>query len=106
MLSVAASIIICIIGLAGLTLGLACAWQLRRWERHLTGVRVQVSYKGKAKMTPRLIDWLKWALSLEGDKRINGQVVYAQGGTTIALMKPAPREHGKTTTKTVKEKAA
>lgn len=80
--------------------------RLYLWERQLKGARIQVSFKGKAQMTPRLLDWLVWANRLDGDKRVNGQVLYAKGGTTIALRKRAPREHGKTTTKTIKEKTA
>lgn len=79
------------------------ARQLYRWERQLKRARVAVSFKGKRQMTPRLIDLLVWATRLEGDKKVNGQVIYKQGGTTIALLKPLPKEHGKTTTKTIRE---
>lgn len=78
--------------------------QLYQWERQLRGARVKVYFKGRVAMSPRLIDWLHWANTLHGDRKVNGQVVYKQGGTTIAITKPDPRGHGKTTTKTVKEK--
>jgi len=89
------------LGAAGWIVAFVGWRQLYRWERQLRGVRIQVTFKGKPKMNPRLIDWLRWGLTLQGDKRINGQVVYGQGGTTIALLKPQPRSHGKTKTKTV-----
>ena len=82
-----------------------CAHKLYQWEHLLQQSRVAVSFKGKRQMTPRLIDWLVWAQRLEGDKNVNGQVIYKQGGTTIALMKPAPKDHGKTVTTTVKEES-
>lgn len=82
------------------------AWrQLYRWERQLTGARVLVSYKGRTKMSPRLIDWLKWANTLQGDTRLNGQVIYKMGSTTISILKPLSRGHGKTATKTVAPEA-
>lgn len=76
--------------------------KLYRWERLLQLSRVAVSFKGKRAMTPRLIDWLVWAQRLQSDKKVNGQVIYKQGGTTIALMQPPPKEHGKTETTTIK----
>lgn len=100
------SIALAVLGVIGAIGGFLCARQLRRWERQLAGARVQVSFKGKALMTPRLLDWLTWCLSIEKDERVNGQVIYKQGGTTIALLKPRPKEHGKTKTRTIKEKAA
>lgn len=99
------TILLDILGIMGWLVALVCARQLYRWERQLTGARLRVSFKGRTQMTPRLIDWLRWANTLQGDKRVNGQVVYKQGGTTIAIVKPLPRDHGKTVTRTIKEKA-
>lgn len=83
----------------GSVIGGICAYQLYRWEQLLKRSRVQVRYKGKPKMTPRLLDWLVWAQRLDSDKAVSGQVIYSQGGTVIALMRPLPKDHNKTTTK-------
>lgn len=89
------------IGVFGLGFGLVCGWQLYRWERQLQRVRIAVFYKGKSQMTPRLIEWLKWGLSLERDKGVKGQAIYKMGGTTISLLKPVPKDHGKTEHRTI-----
>lgn len=100
------TIVLSVLAIVGFAFGSACGYQLWRWERQLRGARISVTYKGKTKMTPRLLDWLLWANKLEGDKRVNGQVIYQMGGTTIALRKPLPRSHGKTKTRTIKEPTA
>lgn len=97
-------LVVLVVGAVWMIIALALARRLYRWERNLRGVRVQINYKGRAKMTPRLFDWLLWANQLESDKRVNGQVIYSQGGTTIMLRKP--NDHGKATTKTIKEPAS
>jgi hypothetical protein len=99
------TLILDILGGIGLVAGIVFGVQLWRWERLLKGTRVAVSFKGKRQMTPRLIDWLVWAQRLEGDKQVNGQVIYSKGGTTLALLKLLPKDHGKTTTRTIKEPA-
>jgi hypothetical protein len=100
------TVILLIVALLGWLAAIIAGRQLYRWERFLRGTRVQVRFKGKAKMSPRLIDWLVWAQRLQGDKKVNGQVIYSQGGTTIALMRLPPKDHGKTATTTIKEPAA
>lgn len=100
------TLVLDILGGIGICVTIVFGRQLRRWERLLKGTRVAVSFKGKRKMTPRLIDWLRWAQQIESDKNVNGQVIYTMGGTTIAIMKLQPKGHGKTTTKTVKEPTA
>lgn len=99
---VIALIIIFALGVIAFVLGL----RLYYWEKQLQGARIVIAYKGRTKMNPRLIDWLLWSKQLDSDHRVNGQVVYRNGGTTIAIVKVPLRTHGKTTTTTVKEKAA
>jgi hypothetical protein len=82
------------------------AYKLWQWEYLLRYSRVQVRYKGRARMTPRLLDWLVWANRLKSDKQVSGQTVYAQGGTTISIMRPLPRDHNKTTHRIIKPKKA
>lgn len=103
---VAITIVLDLLGIIGIVGGVICARQLRRWERQLQGARVVIAYKGKNKMTPRLLDFLRWANQLDSDKALNGQVIYKLGGTTLAIIKPAPKDHGKAQTRTIKEKAA
>lgn len=93
------TVALAVVTVCSLAFGLVAMRQLYRWERQLRGVRVQVTFKGRVTMTPRLLDWLKWGLTLEGDKQVNGQVIYKQGGTTIALLKPS--DHGKSKTRKV-----
>lgn len=92
-----------VVGLIGFAIGMACLIRLREWERHLYRTRITIHFKGRPQLSPRLIDWLLWARQLETDKRVNGQVLYKMGGTTIALRKLEAKDHGKTVTKTVKE---
>lgn len=66
-------------------------YRLYRWEILLSRARVKVYFKGKPSMTPRLIDLVRWCDQLQGDKRVNGQVIFKQGGTTIALAKAHKR---------------
>lgn len=92
--------------LAGVTAGslfiaMACARRLYQWEKQLNGARLIIAYNGKNKLTPRLIDLLRWANSLQGDKRVNGHTLYKERGTAVAIVKPTPRQHGKTVTKTI-----
>lgn len=98
-------ITVTLIAAVGFTLGLLCALQLYKWERLLRAARIVIYFKGRSQMSPRLIDVLIWAQKLQGDARVNGQVIYKGGQVTVALKKPDPRGHGKTTT-TVKEKRA
>lgn len=95
-------VILGILCVAAVVVAALCARQLQRWERLLSGARIVIAFKGKNKLTPRLIDFVRWAESLDSDKRVNGQTIYKLGGTTIALIKPDPRGHGKAKTTTIK----
>lgn len=77
--------------------------RLYRWEVLLSRARVKVYFKNKSAMTPRLIDIVRWCDELQKDKQVNGQVIYKQGGTTIALAK-AHKRVPKPKVKTTKEK--
>lgn len=100
-----ASAILDILGLVGIGIGYLCLRRHRKWERQLRGARIAVAYKGKVKINAPLSDWLLWAQSLDADKTVTGRTVYKLGMTTVAILKPRSPEHGKATTKTVKEAA-
>lgn len=91
------------VGITGLTFGILCGLKLRKWERQLTGARVAIAFKGKTQMSAPLIDWLGWANLLHKDKDSAGRAIYKMGGTTVAIVKPQPK-HGRTKTRTIKEK--
>lgn len=90
-----------IIGAFSWAIAVICILRLRQWDRHLRRARIAIAYKGKVKMSPPLIDWFHWSLAVEKDKQVKGRSVYKMGGTTVAILKPLPKEHGKTETKTV-----
>lgn len=96
---------IALTALAGFTTvcALFFGYRLYRWEVLLSRARIKVYFKGKPSMTPRLVDVVRWCDQLQADKRVNGQVIYKQGGTTIALAK-AHKRVPKAKQKTVKEK--
>jgi hypothetical protein len=94
-----------IVGIIGVAFGLYCGWKLRQWEHHLARSRIAIAYKGKVKMNTPLYEWLLWANRLDKDQQSRGRAVYKMGSTTVAILKPQPRTHGKTKTKTVKEAA-
>lgn len=90
------------IGITGFLWGAFFARRLYRWETLLSRARVKVYFKGKTAMTPRLLDLVLWADKLQKDKQVNGQVIFKQGGTTIALAK-AHKRVPKAKQSTVKE---
>lgn len=85
--------------LCGATTALAVffGYRLYQWEKLLSRSRLKVWFKGKPAMTPRLLDLVEWSRLLQNDKAVNGQVIYKQGGTTLALTRahkrvPKPRD--------------
>lgn len=91
-------VILALLAVAGWFAAIYLGVRLYRWERQLAGARVAVAYKQKVKMDAPLVDWLKWANMLRRDEQARGRVVYRMGGTSVAILKPRPRSHGKTTT--------
>jgi hypothetical protein len=94
-------IISCIIGFLGLAVACFFGWKLRQWEYLLTS-RIAIAYKGKIKMSPQLIEWLQWSAAMTKDGKENARVVYKLGSTTVAIVVPRGKDHGKTVTKVVK----
>ena len=87
------------IGAFGIAIGAASAYRLSRWERLLRRSRIVVAYKGRVKMNRPLLDWLVWARSADKDKQTTGHAIYKMGGTTIAVLEPVAKDHGKAVTK-------
>lgn len=96
-------IILLIITAVSLIAAILFGYRLYRWEVLLSRARVKVYFKNRVAMTPRLIDILTWCNELQKDKALNGQVIYKQGGTTIALVK-AHKRVPKPKDKVIKEK--
>lgn len=92
-------------GLVGIAFGVVCGYRLWRWERQLAGARIAIAYKQKVRMQAPLFEWLQWANLLGKDEQSTGRVVYRMGATSVAILKPRPN-HGKTKTRTVREKRA
>ena len=90
------------ITIVSLLIGSACTYRLYKWERLLRRARIAVAFKGKTKINRPLLDWMTWCRSADKDKHATGQVIYKLGGTTIAVLEPIARSHGKTVTKPVK----
>lgn len=92
-------IISMIIGVVGVSFGLACGYRLFQWERQLRGARIAIAYKGRVKMDAPLIDWFKWCNSLDRDKRTSGHTIYKMNATTVAILKRRPPVKAKTITR-------
>lgn len=96
------TVILYLAWVATLVFAVVVGRRLWRWERLLRAARISIAYKGKVKNSATLFDWLQWANRIDKDKTANGQVVYRSGATTVAIIKPAPKGHGKTTHRQVK----
>lgn len=88
---------------ASLALAGLFGYRLYQWERALSRSRVKVYFKNRTAMTPRILDFVLWSKQLQGDKAVNGQVIYKQGGTTIAITR-AHKRVPKPKDKVVKER--
>lgn len=73
------------------SLALFFGYRLYTWERALSRSRMKVYFKNRTAMTPRLLDLVIWSRELQKDKAVNGQMIYKQGGTTIALTRAHKR---------------
>jgi hypothetical protein len=98
-------IIALLVIVASLGFSLFTFLRLRSYNRYLADARIAVAYKQKVKLQAPLGEWLQWANMLGKDQQSNGRVVYRMGHTTVAILKPRPG-HGKTKTRTIKEKQA
>jgi hypothetical protein len=90
-----------IVGALGLAYGAILHFTLRGWQRTLT-MRIAVAYKGRVKIQAPIREWITWSRSVEKNADRKGQEVFKMGGTTVAILKPLPKEHGKTTVTTRK----
>lgn len=86
-------------GIVGSAFGTICAIRLLQWERQLRGARIAIAYKGRVKLQAPLIDWLKWANSLDNDKTTTGRPIYKANATTVVILKRRPPVKAKTITR-------
>lgn len=92
-------------GAVGFAFGMFFAYKLREWERCLKGARIAIFFKGRSRMQPSLFEWLRWAQAVERSKTERGREVYKMGGTTVAILQPRHKSHGKSETRQVKDAA-
>jgi len=82
--------IICLIlGAAGLAFGLRCYVELYKWARQCQGARIAIARKGKVRLQAPLLEWLLWTNKLNDDEASSGRVIYRDGNTSVAILKPA-----------------
>lgn len=64
-------------------------WHARKWALLISYGRIAVEFKGKVKMDAPLREWALWCNQTKKDKSqpaaLRGHVIYAMGGTRIAL---------------------
>lgn len=77
-----------IFGVCGLGFGLRCYWELRKWAKQCKEARIVVAYNRRVKMNAPLIEWLQWCNMLDKDESTTGRVVYMNGKTSIAIVRP------------------
>lgn len=72
-------------------------WHAARWAKLIAYARIVVEYKGKVKVDAPLREWALWCEQTRKDKSqpaaMRGHVMYAVGGTRIALF--AGQKHKK-----------
>lgn len=96
-MNIAPWIITCI----AVTLAAICILRVYSWGQYLKRTRIVIFYKGKSKINVPMIEWLKWAQTLQRDKAAKGHTVYKMGGTDVGILKKLPRDQGKTKSKKV-----
>lgn len=74
-----------VVALAGVAVATYAWWQARKWTILIAYSRVAIEYKGKVKIDAPLREWALWCKQAGKDKQTRGHVMYAMGGTRIAL---------------------
>jgi hypothetical protein len=62
-------------------------WELWKWARQCQHARIVVAYKNRVRLNAPLVEWLLWCNQLDEDKDANGRVIYAIGGSSVAIVK-------------------
>jgi len=97
------AIILYLIGVIGWAIAGLCCLRVYTWAQYLKRTRIVIFYKGKSKINVPMIEWMKWAQTLERDKSARGHTVYKMGGTDVGILKKLPRDQGKTKSQKVKD---
>ena len=82
-----------ILGVLGISYGVRCYYELRKWVHLFKYGRVVVAYKNKVKLNAPLEEWALWCRNAEkqnsgaGPRYKNGgRILYQLGGTSIAVL--------------------
>lgn len=85
-----------VVTLASLSVAGYAWWHTSKWAKLIAYGRIVVEYKHKVKIDASLQEWALWTKATEKDrgqvKALRGHVIYAMGGTRVALfrgVKPA-----------------
>jgi hypothetical protein len=68
-------------------------WHASKWAQLIAYGRIVIEYKGKVKIDAPLQEWALWCKQTSKDKKqekaLRGHVMYAMGGTRVALFSGA-----------------
>jgi len=80
-----------VVGIIGLAFALRCYVELYRWAKLLQGGRIAIARKGRVRLQAPLTEWALWVRNMGKDDD-NGRVIYRDGNTSVAILKPARGE--------------
>lgn len=76
------------VAVIGITFGIRCYVELWRWAKQCQNARIVVGHKKRVQIDAPLVDWLAWANQLNDDQKGRGRIVYRNGYTAVAIMRP------------------
>lgn len=77
-----------VFGVLGVAFGVRSYVELRKWAKQCKEARIVVAYNRRVKMNAPLVEWLQWCNMLDKDESTTGRVVYMNGKTSIAIVRP------------------